>query len=415
VSISSFADASTGSARPLLVWLIVQCPEEFSAVNWASYGSGFLKDKIPSLSPAVQKMHPQDTVGVAHWCDNATLGVDLLPTADRAAPISSLQSVLSAPMARISDEPGIDALISMMKRVHEVSRRVAPGSRPVLVFFYGDHSGMYRDDADALLKSLLGDSAIVYCVNNGAVAFRDTPVTNQIAQQYVIHFFSNKTGGEVLSSWHGEYGEALEQIVNELHGRYQFGLAPKDMDGAIHTFDVKLTREAREKFKHVDVRFASSFVAASQAAATPEAKRDAAIYAAIRDPNPMTQIPFDASGKIVSPGQPAQFRLYVAPAALSWNPQPNGDRLTNFDLIEAAISAQNAVLSSKASQIQATQTKAEQAAPHPGAVLVNISFPIPQSASRVRFVILDPTSGHIGTWDVPVAQIAGSPPAAPAP
>jgi len=61
--------------RPLSLWLVVICPER----GWIDQGSGFFKDKVPLLTPAVAHLNQDDTMGVAHWCDNGNATLDLAP------------------------------------------------------------------------------------------------------------------------------------------------------------------------------------------------------------------------------------------------------------------------------------------------------------------------------------------------
>jgi hypothetical protein len=94
--ISSFAHGSEGSLRPLSLWFVVQCADEHSYSNWVSNGSGFMKGKTATLTPVLKKLNEHDTVGVAHWCDNGEVGLDLLPSTDRVAPQNVLDAVLNA-------------------------------------------------------------------------------------------------------------------------------------------------------------------------------------------------------------------------------------------------------------------------------------------------------------------------------
>jgi hypothetical protein len=169
IGVSSVANSSAGSVCPLALWFAYQCPQSGIAFSWVSYGSGFMKGKSTSFTPVLRKLGAQDTVGVAHWCDDGTLSVDLPTTLDRSAPSAALEEGLNAPMKDDSDQSGQNAHHDVFLRIREVCRQTSPGSLPVFIFLYGDHSGMYHRQVAELLNPSLGPMPIVYGINNGAV------------------------------------------------------------------------------------------------------------------------------------------------------------------------------------------------------------------------------------------------------
>jgi hypothetical protein len=71
-----------------------------------------MKGKTAMLTPVLKKLNERDTVGVAHWCDNGEVGVDLLPSTDRVAPQNVLDAVLNTTRTSIAAEPGVSACAS---------------------------------------------------------------------------------------------------------------------------------------------------------------------------------------------------------------------------------------------------------------------------------------------------------------
>jgi hypothetical protein len=163
--ITSFAHGSEGSLPPLSLWFVLQCPEEHSYFNWVSNGSGFMQGKTATLTPVLKKLNQRDTVGVAHWCDNGEVGVDLLPSTGRVAPQNVLDAVLNATRTNVARTPGVNALHNMVIRVRDTARRLTPKAQPVMIFLYGDHSWMYHDEAEDMLDQLLGALPTVYVIN----------------------------------------------------------------------------------------------------------------------------------------------------------------------------------------------------------------------------------------------------------
>jgi hypothetical protein len=407
VSIASFAHAPDIPPRPLVIWFIVQCPlEGIGGSSWISNGSGFMKGRTASFTPVLGKLQAQDAVGVAHWCDDGTLGVDLLPTTDRAAPSNSLEKVLSARMVPPSVKPGADALHDLILRLRDTSRQAYPSSLPVLVFLYGDHGGMYGDEADDTMKPP-GALPLVYGINNGAVSVQKLQLHPQV-YYYIVHYLSDRTGGVVLSTWHHDYDVQLDHVLTELQGRYQLSFIPPVLDGKQHDLNIKLSDSAKNKIKSADLRYAPAFLASPgmlYSPPSPELQGTAALSRALSSTSSYRDIAFDASGKLRSPGQSPQFRLFIDPHSLSWNPLENGDRTAILTLAMAGISAQGGVLGQQVKRFQALQTKADQSDATPKAVILGADFTLPPDAMRVRFVLQDSASGHLGSFELPVSRI----------
>jgi hypothetical protein len=405
--ISSFARGSEGSLRPLSLWFVLQCPEEHSYVSWVSNGSGFMKGKAATLTPVLKKLNARDTVGVAHWCDNGELGLDLLPTTDRVAPQNVLDAVLNATRTSVGGTPGENALHNMVIRVRDTARRLTPKAQPVLIFLYGDRSGMHHDEAEDMLDEPLGPLPIVYGINNGAVSIQRLPETDKYTQMFVVHFLANRTGGRVLSTFRGDYAGDLEQILAELHGRYEIGFVPTAAIGKHFELKVKLSAEGRKKIKSAELSFAPELVAAAPDQEAAEIEMAATLVHAMRSGSPYADIAFDASGSYQNGGLTAQFRVYIDPDSLSWKRMEDGGRKTTVSVIVGGESADGKVIDYQAKQFEVLQTGAEQAGAIRKAVVLSIDYEVPPDAARIRMVTRDAASGHLGSFELPVERIHG--------
>lgn len=409
IPISSFAGGSAGAVRPLLIWFVVQCAEERSV----SSGSGFMLDKTDLFTLILQKLHGADTAAVAHWCDDGTFAVDLAPTIDRAAPAKALHAVLTASPVKTSNTPGENALHDVVELIPNVSFSFQPQAMPVLVFLYGDQSGMYQHKLDDTLEQVLRCSGIVYELDNGAIRkpIRITTDANPIpnSKSQVVHYLAEQTGGQVYSTWTNKYGENLDRLIGDLHRRYEIGFVPPTLDGRHHEIKIKLADEARHKLKSAELRYAPAYLAAPalpqpETASAPSP--DAALAQALSSSAKFTDIRFDASGKVPFGEQSAQFRLYIDPRSLAWQPAENGssDVQTKFTLAAAYLSAEPAVTSSYVKNFVVTRTQAEQSGDSPKAVIVNFSSPLPAGTVRVRFVLRD-SAAHWGSFELAPSQI----------
>jgi hypothetical protein len=405
--ISSFAHGSEGSLRPLSLWFVLQCPEEHSYFNWVSNGSGFMKGKTATLTPVLKKLNERDTVGVAHWCDNGEFGIDLLPSTDRVAPQNVLDAVLNATRTDIGGTPGENALHDLVIRVRDTARRLTPKAQPVMIFLYGDRSGMHHDQVEDMLDQPLGPLPIVYAINNGAVSIQRLPVTDKYTQMFVAHFLADRTGGRVLSSVRGNYAGDLEQILAELYGRYEIGFVPSATIGKHYELKVKLSEEARKKIKSVEFSFPPKLVAAAPDQEAAEIEMAATLVQAIKSGSAYTEIAFDASGSYQNRGLTAQFRVYIDPHSLSWKAMEDGGRKATVSVIVGGESTDNKVIDYQAKEFEALQTKVEQAGAARKAVILSIDYEVPAEAVRIRVVTRDAASGRLGSFELPVNRIHG--------
>jgi hypothetical protein len=91
VPIATFAAGARHDTRPVVLWLVVICNEGGNSDLEAS--GGFL-GKEPLFRPALDHLESEDSVGVAHWCDNGETQLDLLPVKDCDSAIHVLAETL---------------------------------------------------------------------------------------------------------------------------------------------------------------------------------------------------------------------------------------------------------------------------------------------------------------------------------
>src|SRR5580692_12898807 len=78
VSIRTFDSGAKFTTRPLALWFVVQCNMQ----GYETKGSGLFAGQISLLKPPLKNLEKQDTVAVAHSCDDGLSKLDLLPTSD---------------------------------------------------------------------------------------------------------------------------------------------------------------------------------------------------------------------------------------------------------------------------------------------------------------------------------------------
>lgn len=431
VAVSSFAQAQDGSARPLSVWLVLMCPETGMSQTAYWNGSDFMRGHAAQLTLVLHKLSARDTVGVAHWCDDSSAAIDLNPTLDRDAPAAAIEALMAKHVTPIDSYYGEESRLRAVRLVRETAQKFNPGATVVLIFLAGDEVLLEPDRAADMLGPSPDPPTIFFVVNNGAVLAAgvtpklsgrrslasDEKVTANLYQPVQpLLFLATKTGGDSFSSMRGEYGELLDRIVTQLQGRYQLTFTPKIVDEKPHNLEVKLTASGQAKVHSASLRARQEYLASvAMPAPSPEAVRDAALAEAIQSTKPLTEIPFDASGKNPGNGQTPQFRLFVDASSLSWIPLEGGDVHAELALAIAGISSQGSVLSNQIKGFEAHRSKADAANSPQPAVILSATFAVPQDAVTVRFVLRDGKSGRVGSFDLPVSRIKLAPAPTPAP
>lgn len=113
--------------------------------GWETKGSGLFAGRISLFNPALKHLDKQDSVAVAHWCDSGESKLDLLPTSNAEEEATALEQVLTPiPSPNDHTRTGELALQKTLQLIIDATRSLVPEPVPVLIFLYGDYSGMPR-------------------------------------------------------------------------------------------------------------------------------------------------------------------------------------------------------------------------------------------------------------------------------
>jgi hypothetical protein len=247
----------TGSAtRPLALWFVVQC----NMKDWEAEGSGLFRGRVDLLRPALNHLDRQDTVAVAHWCDDGQSKIDLPPTPDidhAAAMIEQVIDPITDPSSH--GRPGELALQKVLQLIVDSTRSLPHDTVPVLVFLYGDFSSMPRSEADVFVNELLGSSAIAFGLRD-----KRSPHTHSLfgEQGAIANYFATQTGGQYFTVTPETYASGLEQILDQMHLRYELGFRPETLNGKRHKLLVKFTAPGANRHKDVRLRYRAAYIPA---------------------------------------------------------------------------------------------------------------------------------------------------------
>src|SRR5215472_8436245 len=92
--------------RPVQLWFVLLCNEArhylrneqvgaemLNTKVKETLGSSFIKGKTDELRPALGHLKADETVGVAHWCDDGEAEIDAMPSADRDASLRAIDVI----------------------------------------------------------------------------------------------------------------------------------------------------------------------------------------------------------------------------------------------------------------------------------------------------------------------------------
>jgi hypothetical protein len=248
--------------RPLALWFVVLC----NMRGYEKQGSGLFAGHVGLLQPALTSLNKQDTVAVAHWCDDGQSKVDLLPTNNVEQSTAALEQALTPrPDSDDHDRAGELALQSTLQLIVDATQPLVPERVPVVIFLYGDHSGMPRSEADHFIDELLQTSAIAYGLKDRRspqLGRRESLLWGE--QAAVANYIATQTGGQYFREDPESYSTGLEEILQQLHFRYELGFKPATLDGKRHSLRVELTDAVKNQRKGVRLRYRAAYVATSQ-------------------------------------------------------------------------------------------------------------------------------------------------------
>lgn len=249
----------TGSAtRPLAVWFLVQC----SMSGWGDQGSGLFWGSIGEFRSVLKRNNGSDTYGLAHWCDDGTSDLDVFPSRDSDPALQKLEQVLSVPVAvRSHDRTGELALQAALQKIVRATQSQVPERIPAVIFLYDDYSAMPKGEADQFVDQLLRSSIAVYGLRH-----RRSPRIMDMEwlggeKGAIADYIATQTGGSYLSVRPAQYADGLEQILDELHKRYELGFVPRDLDGRRHKLRVTLSSDARSRCRSTRLAYRSGYIA----------------------------------------------------------------------------------------------------------------------------------------------------------
>jgi hypothetical protein len=253
VSIATFDNGAEFAARPLALWFVVLC----NMKGYEAQGSGVFRGQTALFKPALSNLEKWDTVAVAHWCDDGQSKLDVMPTADVDQALSGLeQALVPMPDTRKHDRDGELALQNTLQQIVDTARASTPEPISVVIFLYGDWSGMGKSEANHLVDEILQTSGIAFGIRD-----RHSPHMWFLPgeQKEVAHYIAAQTGGEYFDATADQYSTALGAILQQLHFRYELGFKPGVPDGKRHLLRVTLSDAAKNRYQGIGLKYRAAY------------------------------------------------------------------------------------------------------------------------------------------------------------
>ncbi len=261
VQIASFDSGAGFGARRVVIWLVVICNETERVA-----GSSQFVGKESLFRPALNYLDRLDTVGVAHWCDNGQIKLDLLPTENRDKPITVLAETIKPIGLHLdasTSQMGEAAFRKMVRLIIQDSYRRNPQPLPVVVFLDGDYTGQPRSELNSLVDDFLETSGVVFGIKDDRFP-RLRPLEHEQGEIKSCTTWQIRLRANFSAAPPALYSTALESIIIQLHFRYELGFVPQAIDGKRHELKVVLANEAKGKYKGVRLRSRPDYIPSAE-------------------------------------------------------------------------------------------------------------------------------------------------------
>jgi hypothetical protein len=405
VSISSFNRGKDQNLRPIQLWFVLVCNEvlhyevgarrrtQFEATE--AWGSRFLAGKSAELRLAMEHLRPDESMGVAHWCDNGESEIDLRPMLDRDTPLNAIEEVATRKTAKI-DLRNEDSQERVLRMINDVARTAFPVPLTAIVFIRQKESEPGSGKQEDTSSGLMEFSSLDFGLDGRNES-------------------SGAAGSSLYSIQSNEYGRRLGTFIDILHGRYEISFLPGKQGKKLHHVSVALTKDAKERFPDALLRYRGAYSDAPQVEEAKTAKRlaawkqlDSKMQSAVKAVPNLNQLAFSATLAFDRTGNTQQFVVKIAPNELTWRMLPNGDRRSVVTAVVATYSVKGQPIEVAVKDLEIIQEFDRLPALKDKPVVFSLNAAVEKGAARIRLVVRDVATGHIGSQDLqPAAESVG--------
>jgi hypothetical protein len=394
VELTRFNRGKDHTLRQVQVWFVLLCNEELhfpmgvrrgtEIIATQNWGASFLAGKTAELLPALAHLNDDEAIGVAHWCDNGESEIDLAPTLERASVLQSIEQIARKKPVQQNHGPAGPSG-ELTRRINDVARTGFPEPLPALIFIGGrqgeDAGGPSADPWFGLIEESSMDFGLA----------------------------GESLSGSADSSQNGDhtsdYVKRLGIYFDSLHRRYELGFVPVKQGNELHHLGLTLTKAVRERYPNAVLRYRELYgdedgTKPGNSRATDWKNLDSKMRAAVNSPANQEALKFETRKTADAAGGTEQFVIRIAPDDLTWKMLPDGDRRCVVTIVAASYSTKGRPIGVTVRQLEIVQEFAQLALLKDKPVSLSFNVTEPKGTAKVRLMVRDVATGHIGTQDV---------------
>lgn len=394
VAISSFHRGKDQTLRPIQLWFVLMCNEESHAQAGVrrptanemtqEWGVSFLAGKTEALRPALERLKPEDGVGVAHWCDDGQSEIDAVASREVGRALEAMDKIARKSPVVIEHSGRSNARVEVIRLINNVAQAAFPEPFLAAIFVGGKEMSAAGSTGEAW-SGFMEISSLQLGLDGGggAAESRDFPIQGS------------------------NYGDRMGVYIESLHLRYELGFVPGKEGKRLHQVNVALTNAAKEKYPNAVLRYREVYQDTEQPDTAGGVKQaadwralDSAMRAAVQSGTGAGRLKFETQRAGGTVGGMEEFVLKIAPGELTWKMLPNGDRRSVVMVVVAGYSLKGQPVGVTVKEWEIVQESGKLAAEKDKPVVLSVKAGITKGAARVRVLVRDVATGHIGSRDL---------------
>ena len=163
------------------------------------------------------------------------------------------------------------------------------------------------------------------------------------------------------------------------------------------------------KFRHIAVKVNATgirartrlgYFAVSDPEGISDAQIDFTLSMAVTNPITYIAVPFGVAGKHLTTPDQAELTFKIDQSGLWWSKTSDGGSRTEITLVTAGINRDEKVLGYKVREFEVTLPKPKKSKSDKGPVVLKVVVDVPPKADRIRCVVRDAQTDHLGTIDL---------------
>jgi hypothetical protein len=394
VKLTRFNRGKDHTLRPVQVWFVLLCNEELhfrmgvrrgtEIIGTQNWGASFLAGKTAELLPALAHLNDDEAIGVAHWCDNGESEIDLAPTLDRASVLQSIEQIArKKPVQQNHGAAGPSG--ELTRRINDVARTGFPEPLPAIIFIGGRQGEDAGGTSADLWFGFMQESLMDLDLAGGSLS-----------------------GGADSSDYRlrkSDYVNRLGIYFDSLHRRYELGFAPLKQGNELHHLGLALTKTVKEQYPNAVLRYRELYddedgTKPGNSRAADWKNLDSKMRAAVNSPAKQEALKFETRRTTETMGGAERFVIRITPDDLTWKMLPDGDRRCVVTIAAASYSANGRPIGVTVRELEIVQEFARLALLKDKPVSLSFNVTEPKGTAKVRLLVRDVATGHIGARDV---------------